>query len=266
VAKIFACSLHEGSAATFYFLLPHYVEGQTQFGIVRPDLTPRPAYVALAAVGRLLADAKPLGRLPSDDPAVRAFVFRARPDGKAMEVLVAWTTNGVAHLRLPLAPAVGYDHLGREQELKSELQLGTAPRFVLLPSGSARKLALSPAPEARPRLKGKPSTVVLQALWAEDKIDLKRSAYLLPAAPATISFFAYNLGPRKVIGKIQLTAPPGWKLDALETVALAPMERREFFLTCEAPSSLTAPVQLTVSGNFGAAGKPVLSFRVLGAP
>ena len=40
VAKTFACSLHEGSAATFYFLFPHYVEGQTQFGIVRPDLTP----------------------------------------------------------------------------------------------------------------------------------------------------------------------------------------------------------------------------------
>ena len=63
VAKTLACSLHEGSAATFYFLFPHYVEGQTQFGIVRPDLTPRPAYVALAAVGHLLADAKPLGRL-----------------------------------------------------------------------------------------------------------------------------------------------------------------------------------------------------------
>ena len=49
--------------AAFYFMLPHYVEGQTQFGLIHPDLTPRPAYVALAAVGRLLADAKPLGKL-----------------------------------------------------------------------------------------------------------------------------------------------------------------------------------------------------------
>ena len=35
VLKTFVCSLHEGSAATFYLLLPHYVEGQTQFGILR---------------------------------------------------------------------------------------------------------------------------------------------------------------------------------------------------------------------------------------
>ena len=266
VAKTFACSLHEGSVATFYFLLPHYVEVQTQFGIVRPDLTPRPAYVALAAVGRLLADAKPLGRLNSDDPSVRAFVFRAQPDGKAMEVLVAWTTNGVANLRLPMAPAAGYDHLGRQQELESELQLGTAPRFVLLPNGSARKLALSPVPTTLPRLKGKPSSVILQPLWVEDKCDLKRSAYQLPTAPVTISVFAYNFSRRKVVGSLQLMAPTGWKLDAPASVALAPMERREFHLTSDAPPSVTAPVQLTVSGNFGSAGKPVLSIRVLGAP
>ena len=171
VAKTFACSLHEGSAATFYFLLPHYVEGQTQFGIVRPDLTPRPAYVALAAVGRLLADAKPLGRLPSADPNVRAFLFRARTDGKETEVLVAWTTNGVANLRLPMPPAARYDHLGRIRELNGELQLGTAPQFVLLPNGIARKLALLPEPQTPPRLKGKPSKVVLQALWDEAKTD-----------------------------------------------------------------------------------------------
>lgn len=266
VAKTFACSLHEGSAATFYFLLPHYVEGQTQFGIVRPDLTPRPAYVALAAVGRLLADAKPLGRLPSNDPNVRAFLFRARPDGKETEMLVAWTTNGVAQLRLPMAPVAGYDHLGRARELKSEFQLGTAPQFVLFPKGSARKLALSPAPEASPQLKGKPSTVVLQALWAEEKTDLKRSAYQLPTAPAKVTVFAYNFGPQKVTGTLRLTAPPGWKLDAPESVTLAPMERGEFFLTSEASLPETAPVQLRVTGDFGAAGQPVLSIRVSGAP
>ena len=85
VAKAFAAALHEGSVAAFYFLLPHYVEGQTQFGIVRPDLTPRPEYVALAAVGRLLADARPMGRLKDVPKNVRAFLFRAKPDGHAAD-------------------------------------------------------------------------------------------------------------------------------------------------------------------------------------
>ena len=59
----YALAIHEGAQAVFYFMLPHYVEGQTQFGVLRPDLTPRPAFVALAAAGRLLADAKPLGQV-----------------------------------------------------------------------------------------------------------------------------------------------------------------------------------------------------------
>ena len=75
--------LHEGPAAAIYFVLPHYVEGATQFGVLHPDLTPRPAYVALAAVGRLLADARPLGRIKSKDAGVFGYLFRARPDGPA---------------------------------------------------------------------------------------------------------------------------------------------------------------------------------------
>ena len=69
-------------AAAFYFILPHYVEQQTQFGLIRSDLTPRPAYVALAAVGRFLADARPLGRLQAEQtgPFMPISIPR-RPDG-----------------------------------------------------------------------------------------------------------------------------------------------------------------------------------------
>ena len=78
VTMTYAQAIHEGAEAVFYFMLPHYVEGQTQFGVLRPDLTPRPAFVALAAVGRLLADAKPLGRLKTGSDSIRAFLFRAK--------------------------------------------------------------------------------------------------------------------------------------------------------------------------------------------
>ncbi|HTL30628.1 MAG TPA: glycosyl hydrolase, partial [Tepidisphaeraceae bacterium] len=63
VAKMFSKTLFNGVKAQFYFMLPHYVEGKLQYGLLRPDLTPRPGYVSLAAAGRLLAGAKPLGRL-----------------------------------------------------------------------------------------------------------------------------------------------------------------------------------------------------------
>ena len=64
-----------------------------QFGIVHADLTPRPAFVALAAVGRLLAQAEPLGKLNDPDKTVQAYLFRAAPDGDPCEVLVAWTDD-----------------------------------------------------------------------------------------------------------------------------------------------------------------------------
>jgi len=60
------------------------------------DMTPRPAYVALAAVGRLLAEAKCLGRwaVPDSDDAY-VIAFRARPDGLERDVLVAWAEKKV---------------------------------------------------------------------------------------------------------------------------------------------------------------------------
>ena len=54
---------NEGSEKAFYFILGDYVERQLQYGLVHQDLTPRPAYVAFAAVGRLLNGAEPIGRV-----------------------------------------------------------------------------------------------------------------------------------------------------------------------------------------------------------
>src|SRR5439155_19110953 len=110
VAKIFAASLFEGSANTFYFLLPHYSEGQTQFGLLHEDLTPRPAYVALVAVGRLLAAAKPAGRWAHEAKNVHGYLFRARPDAKEQFVLVAWCDgDGETRIRLNTPTASVFD-------------------------------------------------------------------------------------------------------------------------------------------------------------
>jgi len=263
VAKTCACSLHEGSRATFYFLLPHYVEGQTQFGIVRPDLTPRPAYVALAAVGRLLADAKPLGAVKSDGADVRAFLFRAKPDGRDSDVLVAWTTNREATLKLPVAPRAGFDHLGRAQAVTSELKLTMAPQFAIFPSRGARKLPLIPPPATPPVRRGKPSPVVLQALWPETELDLNLSAYRIPSHGAVrVPVFAYNFGDKVAEGRLGLEAPTGWMIEPDAPLQLAPGERKELALVRAAAARGTNLVQARIAGAFGRAGQPVLSVRM----
>ena len=150
VAKIFAESIHEGSAATFYFLFHEYIEQQMELGVLRRDLTPRPAYVALAAVGRLLADAHPLGKLRTDNPRVRGFLFRAKPDGNQRVVLVAWSTDRAETQELPVAPAQVYDLLGRVKPVgDTMLDLLTAPTIAIF-GADADKLQTEPPPAASP--------------------------------------------------------------------------------------------------------------------
>jgi hypothetical protein len=263
VARTFACALHEGTLL-FYFLLPHYVEGPTQFGILRRDLTPRPAYLALATVGRLLAGAEPLGRLPTDEGR-QAYLFRATPNGEPCDVLVAWDAGGRSLLALPVLPKAVFDHLGRDRDISTHLEIGSAPVFAVLPKGAGRQLGPISPPQTPKRLKGEPSTVVLQALWPEAGTDLKQSAYRIAAnEPTVVPVFAYNLGDKTARGPISVDAPAGWKVAFDKVLELAPDERREIALSVTpATGPTTTPGTVSITGDFGRSGRAVLSVRFL---
>jgi hypothetical protein len=270
VAKTFSLSLHEGSAATFYFLLPHYVEGQTQFGILRRDLTPRPAFVALAAVGRLLADARPLGRLRSA-PTQQAYLFDAKPDGTRRQVLVAWDTTEESRLALPARAEAVFDHFGRPRQsggsktARHELTLGTAPVFAVLTSGALGTRDLAPPPPTPARLPGAASPIVLQALWPEAQVVLNKSAYrLADGKTERLPVWAYNFSPNPARGQLRVVAPSGWKCALPKTVELAPGERTELAFTVNAAGKQGQLLEtIRITGDFGPAGKPVLSMRVM---
>lgn len=270
VAKTFALSLHEGAAATFYFLLPHYVEGQTQFGVLRRDLTPRPAFVALAAVGRLLADAKPLGRLGAQ-PTQEVYAFAAKPTGAARVVLVAWDANGQSVLKLPAPPEAVFDHLGRPlaqnaaQAFRLEITLTSAPMFVVLSSLAAESLYLTPPPIAPKRLGSTPSPIVLQSLWPEDQVLLNKSAYRLRSGKSErLPVWAYNFSDSKAAGRLHVTTPAGWNVSVPEAVELPPNGRVELALVVEAAESAGGLIEtLRITGDFGPTGQPVLSLKLM---
>ena len=270
VAKTFALSLHEGAAATFYFLLPHYVEGPTQFGLLRLDLTPRPAFVALAAVGRWLADARPRGRLYGG-PTQQAYLFDATPDGKRSQVLVAWDTTGESTLTLPMPAETVVDHFGRRRQFigsnvpPHKLILGTAPIFIVLAVDAARSLDLASPPASPARLPGFTSPIVLQSLWPEAQVVLNKSAYRLASGKAEqIPVWAYNFGSNQVRGRLQVTAPVGWACALPETIEIAPGGRAELTLTMNTGDLRGQLIEtLRIQGDFGPAGTPVLSLRVM---
>ncbi len=272
VAKVFAISLHEGSVATFYFVLPHYSEEEILWGLLRPDLSPRPAYVALAAVGRLLADARPVGKMESCDDSVRAYLFAARPDGKDRHVMVAWTTNQTATLRFPRPPEKMFDLLGRPLRSKKSIELSGAPVFAVFSNPDAARLPIIPAPAPAPYLSGTPCDVVLQAIWPEEKVNLDESAYVISAdSEEKIPVFVYNFGPQTRIGTLSIEAPSGWGADIESAVQVDSMQRVELSLTLAPPDSDDKAnhknaVPLRIHGDFGTAGESILSIRVLRSP
>jgi hypothetical protein len=243
----------------FYFILPHYVEKQTQFGLLHRDLTPRPSFLAMAAAGRFLAGARPLGRLQADDPGVQAYVFEARPDGRRAKVLVAWSQEA-GGLELPEAPQAVFDHLGRAREVAGgRLKLGPAPQFAVLKPGT--HLVLTPPPARPAVLPGRPSPIVLQAVLPETSILLRESAYKLPAGQVSrIPIFAYNFGDRRARGRLAVTAPEPWRAELPAEVEIGPGERKELSLSLTArPAAEITKARIT--GDFGPAGRPVLSLR-----
>jgi hypothetical protein len=58
-----------------------YSNNETNFGILRPDLTPKPAWFALAGIAALVKNAEYIGRVDAADPEVYILKFR-EPDGR----------------------------------------------------------------------------------------------------------------------------------------------------------------------------------------
>ncbi len=290
MAQSYACSLAAGVTRHAHFILSNYTEkdGSIQFGLLRHDQTPRLSYVALAAVGRMLAGARCLGRwrVPSE-PDAHVVAFRSRPDGVERNVLVAWIERKVdwpergkaeASWSLPFEPSVlqVYDYLGRPLGQRLPDKLRSSPVFVILPVGQAERLVLE-SPTLAPWRGGKPSPVVLQLRMPRHATIRRQPAWTQehdrtapPGQRTPITLCAYNLSDRSVEGSVRVARlPDGWALEPSQwRVELTAMDCDEVRTTLSLPPGPADPetglnnwVQLR--GDFGASGRAVLAFRVL---
>ena len=265
VVKAFASALHEGASKVFYFSLQNYVEEKSQYGLLHSDLTPRPGYVSLCAVGRLLADAKPLGELRQTNPAGRGYLFSSRPDGKRRDVLVVWSTNETWTLRLPDNPIAIFDHLGRTLPASSEIKVSSAPLFIVLPQTMGRRLPLVPPPAMPPEVFGRPCPVVFQSLAAEKQTSLNNSAYIVPRKLSNIvHFYAYNFSNRFIDGELKISTSNGWRAVGPKRVAVPPMGREEIPISIDGSAAdPNFSGRLMLKGEFGWGRTQILSIRLI---
>lgn len=267
IAQSYASSLFAGVNRHFFFILGNYAENKIQFGILRHDQTPRPAYVALAAVGRLLGGARPLGRCILDQsPDARIYVFHAAPDGVEHDVFVAWA-NKPMEVSWPAAmsPQAVYDYLGRPVVTSLPTSLTPSALFIVLPAGDAAKLTLQPPMSVSAPRPGSVCPVVLQLQMPQSATNLNQQAHAIRAGtPADLRLFAYNLGSDRVSGTVTVQkAPADWQIAPTRwIVTLDPMGRQAL------PAQVTIPAGsaadwIKLQGDFGPAGRSVLAFRLM---
>ena len=105
------------------------------FGIMFGDYTPKPSFAAIAAMARIVGDAKPLGEIGNDRARMRIYAFE-RPGGK--RVYAMWAIEGKTKVDLP-ADAVGgtvCDLMGNSRPLSSEwktVEVSERPCYIMAP-------------------------------------------------------------------------------------------------------------------------------------
>ena len=97
---------------------------------------------------------------------------------------------------------------------------------------------------------------------------LKRSAYRIASdKPETIPVWAYNFSDKPVRGTLRTMAPDGWKITSPSALEIPPKGRERIDLIVEASGGARHPIEtVRLAGDFGRAGEPVLSLRLLPEP
>jgi hypothetical protein len=271
IARSYASSLFAGVNRHFFFILGNYHEREVQFGLLRYDQTPRPGYVALAALGRFLAGAKSLGRwIQKENPTTRVYAFRSRPDGKQRKVLVIWAEKPTAWpLPENLPVEAVYDYLGRPLGKNTPDKIDSAAAFVLLSKDSARELPLEQPMRSSAFRGGKASPVVLQLQMHNNTTNLERQAHNVPSGKETnLNLLAYNFSNKTVSGTVTVEhTPQGCKLTPDRwQITLEPMEQKHLpasVMLNTSATDATSDEWIKLQGRFPNAGRPVLAFRLV---
>jgi hypothetical protein len=249
IAMLYASVLYLDSAHLFYFTLPNFTQEGKQWGLLYPDFTPRPGYVALAAVGRYLANAKVIGKLSRD-----AYAFHASPGGTARDVIVAW---GHTSLNLPANPVEAYDYMGRKIAADRNFKVPQTPVFIVLPEGSVTSGVTPPPAVERAAPTKAPSPVILQVAFSPQERTFLRPEFGPQHASASVAnvngelrVFIYNLSNKTYTAHL---SAEGAELEK-NSIELPPM--------CRIPLRVSTrghEIRLHATGDFG---DSVLLFHV----
>ena len=293
IAQAYACSLSAGASRHFQFVLVNYSEdfNHTQFGMLRKDLTPRPAYVALAAVGRLLAGAKFVGiwNRP-DQPDTHVYVFRTPRGGAEQTVFVVWAERNVdwperdkttAPWPLPDTLPISelYDYLGRPitrpQEISGAAVFAVSSAPVELPV-ELPDLEKNATPALSATMPGVCSVVLQAQLPRPQRVKIQPLEWsqgfeyeVVAGQDVTVTIYAYNFSAGVAEGTLTVAElPAGWVLEPQQwPLRIEPMDRVRLECRLVIPAGASGEVgtgTIRMQGDFGTVGQSALGIAVRG--
>ncbi|MCK4886341.1 MAG: hypothetical protein KAS96_03075, partial [Planctomycetes bacterium] len=211
MAQSYATAIYSGVNRHFFFILGSF---SSYPRLLRLDFTPRAGYTALAAVGRFMAGAKPIGRIYEEyeqSEKCHVYAFEAEPDGVKSDVLVGWAedrcgweSRGNAVVDWPITEQLEvraiYDYLGRYIGTEIPVQLIGKPIFIILEPGQVDKVTWERQDHFAERA-DKPYNVMMQLKMPKSTTvnggELWTSVaehVIAPDVPRAIDIWAYNFG------------------------------------------------------------------------
>lgn len=212
-----------------FYLQEHRQPGEGAFGLLRPDLTPRPGLAALAAMTRWLGTARPLGRDPRAQRGVTVLWFE-RAEGAPTAVL--WAQHDADWPRFFGAAATVRDLMGRP--IAPPESLSREPAYVL--GAQPPTDLLTGPPKRRARRRGAaelaPLQVVLDLRLRPERDTLlgqplrKGAAIVAAKGQLRADVNVYNFGDEPARIELELDLPDGWSGPSpTSPIDLAPGER-----------------------------------------
>jgi hypothetical protein len=215
--RAYVLSLAGGTSRHFFFILPHFIENDVQFGILLRDLAPGPGYSALIALAAALGDAKDPRALRGLPPGTTGWLF-ARGDG--LEAAVVWAAEKG---RLPAADGLEARGLyGSPLKPEKDGTIGVGPRVAYLigkPESFSAWKSEAPArpagapPPAAPGIPG----VVLRFVFPIDRSDKAREAWRVgDDGGLEGKLQVYNFTSSEFKGTVRIGGEEGLRLEPAE--------------------------------------------------
>ncbi len=207
-------SLAAGNERHFFFVLPEYLENGVQFGVLRSDLTPNPAFLALSAAANLIGESRHVGNLSLGE-GIHAVCFTT----EAGAVTAVWADRET-EVALPVTDAeAGVANIfGARKNVAAKdgmisFSVGPEMRYLLTADVPLRDKVEDSGERGAVGSELRPSRVVLCGTF-DLSCSKENNTYqlgLVPAKGLKYQVEVYNFDSVKTHpGEIGISLPEGW--------------------------------------------------------